>query len=141
MYQIGLFLCPFTPFVAIVFYFTIEVYINPYTNPVTNYLASPSFTFSATLVTLLLLIIQVSFSLSPHKMAKYPKGALSSTFQIARTLEAICLICIIGMTANFVAQMVSSKATPPNVIISTISMVCQVFSDLPGFTHRHDRRG
>ena len=50
-------------------------------------------------------------------------GALGATFKIVRILQAICLIAIIGMTANFVSEIVSSNNTPPNVVIGTLSVV------------------
>ena len=50
-------------------------------------------------------------------------GALGATFMAVRAMEAISLISIIGMTANFISEMVSSKQSPPNVIIGTLSVV------------------
>ncbi|KAL2222326.1 hypothetical protein M432DRAFT_540705 [Thermoascus aurantiacus ATCC 26904] len=54
--------------------------------------------------------------------AKY--GALGATFQICRIFQAMCLIAIIGMTANFISEMVSSNTTPPKVLIATLSVTC-----------------
>ncbi|KAL5345711.1 hypothetical protein ACLOAV_009465 [Pseudogymnoascus australis] len=51
-------------------------------------------------------------------------GALGASYTVARGLQGISLISIIGMTANFIAQMVSSKTNPPNVLIGTISVTC-----------------
>ena len=51
-------------------------------------------------------------------------GALGATFKSVRILQAVCLIAIIGMTANFVSNIVSSNQTPPNVLIGTLSVVC-----------------
>lgn len=50
-------------------------------------------------------------------------GVLGVTFKINRILQAICLIAIIGMTANFISQMVQNNATPPKVLVGTISVV------------------
>ena len=50
-------------------------------------------------------------------------GALGATFKIVRVLQAISLIAIIGMTANFISQMVQSNATPPKVLVGTLSVV------------------
>ena len=50
-------------------------------------------------------------------------GALGLAFKISRILQAICLISIIGMTANFVAQMVSNSISPPDVLVGTLSVV------------------
>jgi hypothetical protein len=50
-------------------------------------------------------------------------GALGATFTVVRAMEAVCLISIIGMTANFIAEMVSSNQSPPHVLIGTLSVV------------------
>ncbi|GFF36993.1 hypothetical protein IFM58399_04739 [Aspergillus lentulus] len=55
-------------------------------------------------------------------MARY--GALGATFQIARIVQACSLIAIIGLTANFIAEIVSKNATPPSVFIGTITVTC-----------------
>ena len=54
-------------------------------------------------------------------------GALGATFHIARAFQGCSLIAIIGMTANFIAQIVSANSTPPSILIGTIAVVC-----LPG---------
>ncbi|PGH14548.1 hypothetical protein AJ80_05868 [Polytolypa hystricis UAMH7299] len=51
-------------------------------------------------------------------------GALGMTFKVVRLLQAACLIAIIGMTGNFIAQMVDNNVTPPEVIVGTISVMC-----------------
>ena len=56
-------------------------------------------------------------------MAGSNHGALGATFKITRTLQAVSMIAIIGMTANFIAEMVQSNVTPPNVLIGTLSVV------------------
>lgn len=53
-----------------------------------------------------------------------PIGALASTYKITRALQVASLVAIIGMTANFVSEMVSSNATPPPVLVATLSIVC-----------------
>lgn len=50
-------------------------------------------------------------------------GALGATFRIVRILQAVSLIAIIGMTSNFIAQMVSNNTAPPNVLVGTLSVV------------------
>jgi hypothetical protein len=55
-------------------------------------------------------------------MSRY--GALGATFYISRLFQACSLIAIIGMTANFISVIVSTNATPPNIVIGTISVVC-----------------
>lgn len=50
-------------------------------------------------------------------------GALGATFQLARLFQVVSLIAIIGMTAKFIASIVSSNATPPDILIGTITVV------------------
>jgi hypothetical protein len=50
-------------------------------------------------------------------------GALGATFTVVRGMQGIALISIIGMTANFIAEMVSTNNTPPSVLIGTLSVV------------------
>ncbi|SLM33915.1 hypothetical protein LPUS_02524 [Lasallia pustulata] len=57
-------------------------------------------------------------------MAESNHGALAATFKIVRVLQAVCLIAIIGMTANFIAEMITENTTPPNVLIGTLSVTC-----------------
>jgi hypothetical protein len=57
------------------------------------------------------------------KMAGPDYGALGASFKITRVLQAVSMIAIIGMTANFIAEMVSANVTPPNVLIGTLSVV------------------
>jgi len=51
-------------------------------------------------------------------------GALGMTFTVVRGMQAVCLISIIGMTANFISEMVSADNTPPSVLIGTLSVTC-----------------
>ena len=51
------------------------------------------------------------------------KGALGATFLVVRIFQAMSLIAIIGMTANFIAEMVNSGETPPDVLVGVISVV------------------
>jgi hypothetical protein len=39
-------------------------------------------------------------------------------------MQAVSLIAIIGMTANFIAEMVSANQSPPHVLIGTLSVTC-----------------
>ena len=50
-------------------------------------------------------------------------GALGATFTVVRGMQAVSLIAIIGMTANFISEMVSANNTPPNVLVGTLSVV------------------
>jgi hypothetical protein len=58
-------------------------------------------------------------------MSRY--GALGATFYISRLFQACSLIAIIGMTAKFISVIVSTNATPPNIVIGTISVVCIIY--------------
>jgi hypothetical protein len=60
-------------------------------------------------------------------------GALGATFLIVRIFQAISLIAIIGMTANFISQIVTSNATPPNVLIGVICVVGATWTWPPRF--------
>lgn len=50
-------------------------------------------------------------------------GALGMTFTVVRAMQMICLIVIIGLTANFVAEITDADQKPPQVIIGTLSIV------------------
>jgi len=51
-------------------------------------------------------------------------GALGATFTVVRGMQAISLIGIIGMTSNFIAEIVKGKADPPSEIVGTLSVTC-----------------
>ncbi|CAG8953184.1 hypothetical protein HYFRA_00003384 [Hymenoscyphus fraxineus] len=51
-------------------------------------------------------------------------GALGMTFTVVRAMQMVCLIIIIGLTANFVAEITDADQTPPQVIIGTLSVTC-----------------
>lgn len=59
-------------------------------------------------------------------------GALGATFQLARVFQICSLIAVIGMTAKFISSIVSNDATPPNILIGTISVVCYYLPFLHG---------
>ena len=64
-------------------------------------------------------------------MATGKNGALGLAFTITRVLEVVCLTGIIGMTANFISEMVAAEATPPQVLVGTLSVVCPLLESLP----------
>ena len=53
-----------------------------------------------------------------------PDGALGGAFKIARVLQIISLIAIIGMASNFISEMVSNNNAPSDVVVGTLSVVC-----------------
>ena len=56
-------------------------------------------------------------------MAGPDYGALGATFKCARLFQAVCMIGIIGMTANFISEMISANDTPSDVLVGTLSVV------------------
>lgn len=56
-------------------------------------------------------------------MAGQNYGAIGATFKIVRILQGASLIAIIGMTANFISEIVSVNQSPPKVLIGTLSVV------------------
>lgn len=54
----------------------------------------------------------------------YGFGALGAAFTAVRGMQAISLISIIGMTANFIAEMISADQSAPKVLIGTLSVTC-----------------
>ncbi|GAT18954.1 hypothetical protein RIB2604_00300510 [Aspergillus luchuensis] len=52
-----------------------------------------------------------------------PHGLLGATFICARIIQLCSLIAIIGLTANFIAEIVSNGATPPAIFIGTITVL------------------
>jgi hypothetical protein len=56
-------------------------------------------------------------------MAGPDYGAIGATFKIVRILQGASLIAIIGMTANFISEIVSANQSPPKVLIGTLSVV------------------
>lgn len=45
-------------------------------------------------------------------------------FTAVRGMQALALITIIGMTANFISEMVQSSESPPHVLVGTLSVTC-----------------
>lgn len=63
-------------------------------------------------------------SLQTVKMGSPPAfGALGATFTAMRLLQAVCLICMIGLAGNFVAELVSSSFSTPSALIGTLVVV------------------
>jgi predicted transcriptional regulator len=50
-------------------------------------------------------------------------GALGATFQVVRAFQIMSMIAIIGMTANFISNIVSNNLTAPSELIGTLSVV------------------
>lgn len=50
-------------------------------------------------------------------------GALGAMFTAMRLLQAVCLITIIGLSGNFVAELVSTSVSTPSALIGTLVVV------------------
>ncbi|KAI5367761.1 hypothetical protein Slin15195_G028940 [Septoria linicola] len=55
---------------------------------------------------------------------KYGAAPLAKTFVLVRGLSLISMIAIVGMTANFVAQIVGSHVEAPKEIVGTLVITC-----------------
>jgi len=53
-----------------------------------------------------------------------PRTILDHVFTVARAMQAVCLICVIGMTANFVNEMVMAEQRPIGVLVGTLVVSC-----------------
>lgn len=51
-------------------------------------------------------------------------GSYGFAFTITRILQAVCLICVLGMSANFIAEINSVDTKPPPILVATLSIVC-----------------
>lgn len=51
-------------------------------------------------------------------------GAVGATFLCARAMQIISLLCAIGLTSNFVSEIVSSNLEAPRELVGTLSVVC-----------------
>ncbi|EHK96902.1 hypothetical protein M7I_7374 [Glarea lozoyensis 74030] len=49
---------------------------------------------------------------------------LDLVFTVSRAMQAICLICVIGMTANFVNEMVLAEQHPVGELVGTLVVAC-----------------
>ena len=53
----------------------------------------------------------------------YGAAPLAKTFMLTRGLALFAMVCIVGLTANFVSEIVSTNTDPPREIISTLAIV------------------
>lgn len=59
-------------------------------------------------------------------------GVLGATFKATRALQVASMLAVIGITANFISEMVSAGATPPPVLVAILSIVCVVLAMAAG---------
>ena len=57
------------------------------------------------------------------QIPSYGAAPLSATFLIVRALELICMLCIVGLTSNFIGQIVSSNVEPAQEFIGALAVV------------------
>ena len=53
----------------------------------------------------------------------YGAAPIAKTFILLRSLSLVAMIAIVGLTANFVAEIVSANITPPDEIVGTLVIV------------------
>ncbi|GAO19011.1 uncharacterized protein UV8b_01158 [Ustilaginoidea virens] len=51
-------------------------------------------------------------------------GALGVTFTVMRALQAVALVTIIGLTSNFISEMVNASYVPPSPLVGTLVVAC-----------------
>ncbi|PHH93386.1 hypothetical protein CDD83_3699 [Cordyceps sp. RAO-2017] len=51
-------------------------------------------------------------------------GALGLTFTAMRALQAVALITIIGLTSNFISEMVTANYVAPSALVGTLVVAC-----------------
>jgi hypothetical protein len=61
-------------------------------------------------------------------------GVLGATFKVTRGLQSVSMLAVIGITANFISQMVNAGTAPPPVLLATLSIVCPSFRQIPTHT-------
>ena len=64
----------------------------------------------------------------------YGAAPLAGTFLISRVLQIVCMIVIIGLTANFVNSITTGGIDPPQEIVGALTMVRAMAQD---FTSNH----
>lgn len=66
---------------------------------------------------------------------------LAKTFLMVRGLSLVSMVGIVGMTANFVSEIVSTGVSPPREIVGTLSVVSPLSLDHPVIDHATNDRG
>lgn len=61
---------------------------------------------------------------------EYGAAPLAKTFMLVRGLSLLAMICIVGLTANFVSEIVSTDVDPPREIVGTLVIVSAVATGL-----------
>lgn len=50
-------------------------------------------------------------------------GPLGASFQVVRIFQAMCLVAIVGMSANFVSMMVNAGTNPSGMLVAVLVVV------------------
>ena len=58
----------------------------------------------------------------------YGAMPLSKTFLLVRIMQVISMVVIIGITSNFIGNIVNLGVEPPKEFVGTISIVCRLAS-------------
>lgn len=53
----------------------------------------------------------------------YGAAPLAKFFLMVRILSLIAMVCIVGITANFVSEIVSTNVEPPREVVATLAIV------------------
>lgn len=53
----------------------------------------------------------------------YGAAPLAKTFVLVRGLSLVAMVSIVGLTANFVAEIVATNVDPPREIVATLTIV------------------
>jgi len=62
------------------------------------------------------------------------QGALGATFVLCRAAQAASMIAVIGMTSNFISEMVTAGVGPTSVLVGTLSIVSKTCLHAMHFT-------
>ena len=53
----------------------------------------------------------------------YGAAPLAKTFMLVRGLSLFAMVLIVGLTANFISEIVSTNVDPPKEIVGTLTIV------------------
>ncbi|KAI6833998.1 hypothetical protein KC365_g3033 [Hortaea werneckii] len=54
----------------------------------------------------------------------YGAEPLAKTFVLVRGLSLLAMVCIVGLTANFISEIVSTNVDPPKEVVGTLTITC-----------------
>lgn len=68
-------------------------------------------------------LTNISASTSNMAIPDYGAAPLAKTFMLMRALSLLAMVCVVGLTANFVSEIVSTNVDPPREIVGTLVIV------------------